>query len=132
MKRNILRRAVVGMSAVGLSVAGLAIAPTASAASSDCPKSYVCVWDNASFSGKPKWKSQGNLYNLKSSTGMSIFNNGTKYTGADHIGWGATYSSGTKVSGCLHYPENGSTSGTKYTLKGSPLTLNYAKWRGEC
>lgn len=131
MKRNILRRAVVGASALGLSVAGLMVAPSASAAFSDCPREYVCVWDNPSFSGLPKWKSKGNLYNMYSANGMSIRNNGRADSGADHIWYGITWSSGSKSSGCLHYPESGSTSGTSHTFTGK-LTMNYAKWGGEC
>ncbi|MFF6773828.1 peptidase inhibitor family I36 protein [Streptomyces sp. NPDC012637] len=131
MKRNILRRAVVGASALGLSVAGLMVAPSASAAFSDCPREYVCVWDNTSFSGLPKWKSKGNLYNLYSANGMSIRNNGVADAGADHIWWKATWTDGQSVNGCLHYPEGGSTSGTAHVLYGR-VTLNHAKWGGEC
>ncbi|MEU1277465.1 peptidase inhibitor family I36 protein [Streptomyces sp. NPDC005805] len=131
MKRNILRRMVVGASALGLSVAGLAVAPAASAAWADCPREYVCVWDNTSYSGAPKWKSKGNLSNLRSTTGLAIRNNGTAYPGADHIWWKATWSGGSTSGGCLHYPENGSTSGTGHTLGGT-VTLNSVKWGGEC
>ncbi|MBB1255717.1 peptidase inhibitor family I36 protein [Streptomyces alkaliterrae] len=130
MKRNILRRAVVGVSALGLAVTGLAMAPAASAAKSDCPREYVCVWNNTSFSGKPTWKSKGNLYNLKSSNGMSIVNHGKRYPGADHIWWKATWSGGATSSGCLHYPED-MPNGTTYRLYGN-VTLNHAVWGGDC
>ncbi|MFE5486194.1 peptidase inhibitor family I36 protein [Streptomyces sp. NPDC056527] len=130
MKRNILRRVVVGASALGLSVTGLALAPTASAAWGDCPSGNVCVWKNTSYYGLPK-KSEGDLSSLYSAGGLSIRNNGVRDPGADHIWWKATYASGQTVSGCLHYPENGSTAGTSIVLNGA-VTLNYARWGGEC
>ncbi|MDT9692122.1 peptidase inhibitor family I36 protein [Streptomyces sp. P9(2023)] len=131
MKRDILRRIAVGASALGLSVTGLVMAPSASAAVSDCPREYVCVWSNTSFSGPPKWKSKGNLSNLYSANGMSIANRGVADPGADHVRWGATWTHGQTSNGCLHHPEGGSTTGTTFILRGS-VTLNHVRWGGEC
>lgn len=96
-----------------------------------CPSSYVCVWDNTNFSGKPKWKSQGNLYNLKSYNGISIFNNGEYYPGGDHIRYMYTYRHSTSphYKGCLHYPGDSPTTAKSV---GVTVILDYAKWGGEC
>ncbi|MBO8198399.1 peptidase inhibitor family I36 protein [Streptomyces smyrnaeus] len=96
-----------------------------------CPRSYVCVWDNTSFSGKPKWKSQGNLYDLKSYNGISIFNNGVRYPGGDHIRYQYTYRHSTSphYKGCLHYPGDSPTTAKSI---GVTVILDYAKWGGEC
>ncbi|MET9862372.1 peptidase inhibitor family I36 protein [Streptomyces smyrnaeus] len=112
---------------------------TAASASSDpsltgkasCPSEYVCVWDNNTFSGKPKWKSKGNLNkDVFSAKGLSILNNGKRYPGGDHIHYKYTYRpSGKTVSGCLHYP--GDTPNSKRTYA-SGVVLNYAQWGGEC
>lgn len=95
-----------------------------------CPRSYVCVWDNTTFSGAPTWKSQGNLGTHKSSHGLSIFNNGVSYPGADHIHYSYQYAVDDRPRyGCLHYP--GDTPNSKTTVD-TTVTLNYAKWGGEC
>ncbi|GAA0477029.1 peptidase inhibitor family I36 protein [Streptomyces stramineus] len=128
MRTGIRSSAGIGTAAVILMAAGVVMAPSASAAKGDCPREYVCVWNNTSFDGAPAWKSKGNLYNLKSSAGMSIFNNGTAYPGGDHIRWRATWSSGQTSSGCLHYPPD---AGNSFILYGD-VTLNSAVWGGEC
>ncbi|MDH2392546.1 peptidase inhibitor family I36 protein [Streptomyces sp. HNM0663] len=128
MTSRIRTSAGTGLAALALTAAGVAVAPSAHAAKSDCPREYVCVWNNTSYSGKPTWKSKGNLANLKSSGGLSIFNNGVRYPGADHIWWKVTWSNGQTASGCLHYPPD---SGNSITVSGS-VTLNHAKWGGEC
>lgn len=114
--------------ALTMTVTGIALAPTASAAQSDCPRENVCIWNNTTFSGAPTWKSEGNLANLHGANGLSIFNNGVRYPGADHIWWRATWSNGQTASGCLHYPPD---SGTSFVLYGN-VTLKSAVWGGEC
>ncbi|MER5745945.1 peptidase inhibitor family I36 protein [Streptomyces sp. NPDC002225] len=107
---------------------GLTLAPSASASTSQCPREYVCVWNNSSFSGAPTWKSKSNLSNLTSYNGLSIMNNGVSYPGADHIRYKVTWSNGQYASGCLHYPSDPNT----MTVSGGKVTLNYANWGGEC
>ncbi|WP_328906526.1 peptidase inhibitor family I36 protein [Streptomyces sp. NBC_00234] len=127
MKTGIRRSAAVGIAALFLTVTGATLAPSAFAAKSDCPRGYVCVWNNTSFSGPPTWKSQGNLYSKSSAAGISIFNNGVADPGADHIWWKATWANGQKSNGCLHYPPDGSS----FVLYGS-VKLDSAVWGGEC
>lgn len=95
---------------------------------SDCPSGYVCVWDTVDFSGKPDWKSKGNLYNKSSNRGLGIYNNGTRYPGADHIHYRVTRGDGSTKTGCLHYPPD---SRTWVKIPGG-ATLDYARWGGEC
>ena len=131
MVRKMLLIAAVGLLTFG--TATVAQAADAGAADlgvrakADCPRGYVCVWNNTSFSGSPKWKSKGNLYNLTSSKGVSIFNNGVASPGADHIRFKYTWPHDSYGTGCLHYPPDRST-----TQIGEAGTLNYAKWGGEC
>ncbi|MGV9255625.1 peptidase inhibitor family I36 protein [Streptomyces sp. NPDC003697] len=128
MKTSIRRSLGLGVAALAMVGTGLATAPAASASTSDCPREYVCVWNNTSFSGVPTWKSKNNLSNLYSANGISIMNNGIAWPGADHIWYKATWSNGgATTSGCLHYPPGGN----KVRLTG-PITLNWAKWGGEC
>ncbi|MFI7277825.1 peptidase inhibitor family I36 protein [Streptomyces sp. NPDC049879] len=125
-----IRRSVgVAGAALVMTATGAALAPSASAAQSDCPRSYVCVWDNSNFSGEPRWKSQGNLSNLRSTTGMSIVNNGTSDPGADHIYWRVTWSGGQWSTGCLHFPPD--SNAHRFT-GGGTITMNSAVWGGEC
>ncbi|WP_306317434.1 MULTISPECIES: peptidase inhibitor family I36 protein [unclassified Streptomyces] len=133
MIRKVLAVAAAGLLTFGVAStaeAGGGTGPAEPGARSkaDCPRGYVCVWNNTSFSGKPKWKSKGNLYDLKSSKGVSIFNNGWASPGADHIRFKYTWPHGSYGVGCLHYPPDGDTT----TQIGEKGTLNYAKWGGEC
>ncbi|MER5940410.1 peptidase inhibitor family I36 protein [Streptomyces sp. NPDC001928] len=118
----------IAFATLTMTATGVAMAPSASAAKSDCPRENVCVWNNTSFSGPPTWRSTGNLYNKHSTNGLSIFNNGVRYPGADHIWWRATWSTGQTSSGCLHYPPD---AGNSFSLYGN-VTLNSAVWGGEC
>ncbi|MFF2011809.1 peptidase inhibitor family I36 protein [Streptomyces sp. NPDC058195] len=104
------------------------LAPSASAAAGDCPRGYVCVWDNSNYSGAPKWKSTGNLANLASSNGLSIINNGVSYPGADHIRYKVTWAGGQYSTGCLHYPPDSNG----HSFRSGKMTMNYATWGGEC
>ncbi|NLU68248.1 peptidase inhibitor family I36 protein [Streptomyces sp. HNM0574] len=93
-----------------------------------CPKGYVCVWDNTSWSGKPKWKSQGDLErNMYSPRGVSIVNNGVASPGADHIHYKYVWPHGSYGVGCVHYPPDDNS-----TAIGEEGTLVYARWGGEC
>jgi hypothetical protein len=134
-----IRKALM-LAAAGLLTVTAAGTASASAAASEgpaltgkkaCPRSYVCVWDNTSFSGKPRWKSQGNIGSHNSDNGISIFNNGKPQTGADHIRYDYSYAHSTSphYRGCLHYPGDSPT--TTKSLDGA-VRLSYAKWGGEC
>lgn len=127
MRIRIGRAAGVGLAAATMMATALVMAPSASAAESDCPREYVCVWNNSWFGGGPTWKSTGNLYNMWSGNGISIKNNGVRDPGADHIWWRGHWSDGRSVSGCLHYPNDAST----MTIGGN-FTLESAVWGGEC
>ncbi|MFB6817974.1 peptidase inhibitor family I36 protein [Streptomyces sp. NPDC056347] len=116
------------MASLSLAAVGLTTAPSASAAVGDCPRAYVCVWDNGNYSGAPKWKSMGDLSNLWSANGLSIVNNGVAYPGGDHIRYKLTPQVGPSESGCLHYPPDSN----KTAFTGTRVTLDYAKWGAEC
>ena len=77
VKARLREKAGMGVAAVLMMGAmGVAAAPSATAAPADCPREYVCVWNNDTASGKPTWKSKGNLYDLRSENGVTIVNNG--------------------------------------------------------
>ncbi|MGW0705455.1 peptidase inhibitor family I36 protein [Streptomyces sp. NPDC002643] len=127
MKR-IRRLGVVLAAASSLLGVGLATAPTASAAPSDCPRSYVCVWDNMAADGLPRWKSQGNLYNMYLASSGTVINNGVAWPGADHIYVNFTRQSDGRVFNiCLHYPPD-----TNRLSIAAAGTINSATWGGEC
>lgn len=136
MIRKTLTAAAVGLLTLGMATAvqaadGDSTAKAGVQGKASCPDGYVCVWNNTSFSGKPKWKSQGDLTkDVFSARGISIFNNGVSSPGADHIRYGYTYRpDGDKVSGCLHRPGDTPNSKKSYA---SGVVLNYAVWGGEC
>lgn len=129
MLKKALTLAVAGLMTLGAASAAASSGPALTGKSS-CPRSYVCVWDNDSFSGNPRWKSQGNLGAHKSAHGLSVFNNGVRHPGADHIRYKYTYAiNGRTHYGCLHYPGDTPNS---VTAIDTTVTLNYAKWGGEC
>ncbi|MFJ3925180.1 peptidase inhibitor family I36 protein [Streptomyces sp. NPDC090022] len=105
----------------------LLTAPTASAAPADCPREYVCVWDNTNFQGAPRWKSKGKMTNMYTPNGASIINNGTAWAGADHIYWRYTWNDSQWSTGCLHYPPDSNA----HVLYGAG-TVNYTSWGDEC
>ncbi|MEU6305586.1 hypothetical protein [Streptomyces chartreusis] len=127
MKARFRKRAGMGAAALLMTVGtAVASAPPASADVSDCPREYVCVWDNDVAWGAPRWKSTGNLYNLYSEHGMVIVNNGVHFPGADHIRFNVT-SGGQNLQGCLHYPNDPN----RDSFIGA-VTLNSAVWGPEC
>ncbi|MET9862370.1 peptidase inhibitor family I36 protein [Streptomyces smyrnaeus] len=130
MIRKTLMLAAAGLMTVSTVSAASALEGPALTGKASCPPKYVCVWDNNSFSGKPKWKSEGDLNkDMRSQNGISIFNNGRAYPGKDHIRYYYRMWSGEYARGCLHYP--GDSPSTVVTWD-KPVTLEYARWGGEC
>ncbi|MFJ8631316.1 peptidase inhibitor family I36 protein [Streptomyces sp. NPDC093568] len=130
MKTRLRAKAGMGVAAVLMMGAmGVAAAPPAAAAPADCPREYVCVWNNDTASGKPTWKSKGNLYDLRSENGVTIVNNGVRQPGADHIWYNLTTTpeNGGNFKGCLHYPND-----TNMVTFEGPVTLHSARWGREC
>ncbi|MFF7073187.1 peptidase inhibitor family I36 protein [Streptomyces pseudovenezuelae] len=127
MKAGFRRKAGLGVAALLMTTATVvASAPAASAAQEDCPRGYVCVWNNDVAWGQPTWKSTGNLYDLHSNQGMTIVNNGVPWPGADHI-WIDVTAPGGNVRECLHYP--GDLNASHFV---GSVTLHSAVWGGEC
>ena len=99
------RSLVAGIATIALTTVGLAApASPASAAISDCPAGYVCLWATTNYSGQ-RWQGQSNnptlpswidqnadsLYN-NGNTCEAVFWNGTNYTGTRrqflrHVGY---------------------------------------------
>ncbi|MEV0244507.1 peptidase inhibitor family I36 protein [Streptomyces sp. NPDC050674] len=128
MKARLREKAGVGVAVLLMAAAaGVVAAPPASAAPEDCPREYVCVWNNSVAYGPPTWKSTGNLYNLYSEHGMYILNNGVRFPGADHIHFNLTAQAGGNFRGCLHYPNDPNVDSFL-----GPVTLHSAVWGGEC
>jgi hypothetical protein len=127
VKTRLRKKTGLGVAALLMTAAtGVASAPPAAAAPEDCPRGYVCVWNNDVAWGQPTWKSEGNLYNLHSEHGMVIINNGVRFPGADHIRFSVT-AYGDNITGCLHYPNDPN----RDSFLG-PVTLHSAVWGGEC
>lgn len=128
LKARFRKKAGVGVAALLMTAGmGVASAPPASAAPADCPRGYVCVWNNDVAWGAPTWMSQGNLYNLHSEHGMYILNNGVRFPGADHIRFNLTAQAGGNFQGCLHYPND-----PNVDIFLGPVTLHSAEWGPEC
>lgn len=112
---------------------------TASAATGDgpqarnpgaCPRGYVCVWNDNSFTGKPKWKSKGDLPDrVYAGAGASVFNNGVRHQGGDHIRFKYRYNRGTWESECLHYPGDSPSQWRSYP---DGVFVKDVKWGDEC
>ncbi|MDI3422670.1 hypothetical protein [Streptomyces luteolus] len=120
MKRKTLTAAAAGLLTLGMATVAQADNTGTTArlgvqGKSSCPDGYVCVWNNR---------------DVFSANGISIFNNGTRHPGGDHIRYKYTYRpDGKEVWGCLHYPKDTPNSKKSYA---SGVVLNYAVWGGEC
>ncbi|MFI9102217.1 peptidase inhibitor family I36 protein [Streptomyces fildesensis] len=129
-----MHKKIVVALAAAASLAGIiATAPTASAEASppDCPKGNVCVWDSDVTGGPTVIRTEHNWYGSHTfgHWGGSIFNNGVRYPGADHIQATWTFD-GKTWDRCLHYnPGPG-----EYAIRGfAPgVTITSLVWRGEC
>ncbi|MEV6133587.1 hypothetical protein AB0M05_43450 [Streptomyces violaceusniger] len=114
-------------------VAVLASAPTASAEPTppDCPSGNVCVFDsNVGTDGPAVIKTTGNWRGSHPTgiVGSTIFNNGTRQPGHDHIQ--ATWVfNGQTFGRCLHFNPG---PGDYKLIIGSKATLTSLAWRGEC
>ncbi|MFJ6144633.1 peptidase inhibitor family I36 protein [Streptomyces anulatus] len=127
MRTSMRRCTVMAAAALTLGATSLITAPTTSAAVSDCPREYVCVWNNTSFAGAPDWKSKGSIeVDLHTSNGWSIVNNGVADPGADHIYYKVVWPHGSSGTGCLHYPPDDNT--TRIDGAGIKSTLTYVRW----
>ncbi|MGW6462185.1 peptidase inhibitor family I36 protein [Streptomyces sp. NPDC055078] len=92
----------MGAVSLALSITGLVFAPSAAADQDDCPEEYLCVWDNATYSGSPTWKSMTDLYDLSSTSGFSVVNNTSmdvRFKIISHYGPPEPW-----VIACLHAP----------------------------
>ncbi|MFF3494664.1 hypothetical protein ACFYWS_25295 [Streptomyces sp. NPDC002795] len=116
-----------------LTMAGVATANANSSAASpdDCPRANVCVWGNVGAAGEPGWNSEGNLTReLYSAQGITIFNNGERHPGADHIRYSyKDLDTGSNHRGCLHYPRDEPTA---HRSEAHKISLKYLKWGKEC
>ncbi|MBL1120810.1 hypothetical protein JK364_52425 [Streptomyces sp. 110] len=114
-------------------VAVLASAPTASAEPSppNCPSGNVCVFDsNTTTDGPAVIKTAGDWRgsHQTSIVGSTIFNNGTRQPGHDHIQ--ATWvSNGRLYDRCLHFNPG---PGDYKLIIGDHATITSLTWRGEC
>ncbi|GAA1138823.1 hypothetical protein [Streptomyces javensis] len=114
-------------------VAVLAGAPTASAEPSPpgCPSGNVCVFDsNVGTVGPAVIKTTGNRRgsHQTSIVGSTIFNNGTRQPGHDHIR--ATWVlNGRLYDRCLHVNPG---PGDYKLIIGGHATITSLTWRGEC
>lgn len=109
-------------------VRGEAQAGPAPGAAATCPQGHACILDHA---GQVIYSSAGNVSGL-SIAGASVWNNGYRYPGADHIQL-FTRRIGRTFTICLHY-------GPATYLQPDPTVGNLFSdevatswyWRGEC
>jgi hypothetical protein len=117
---------VVGAAAISLGTLASAAPAAAEPSPPGCPKGYVCGYSGPDQRGWPALKARGNWSGRVAA--RSIFNNGLRQPGADHIQLEWLYR-GKKWSACLHYnPGPG-----LYKLNFVPgVWVTSAMWRGEC
>lgn len=123
------RLGALGAGALAVAFTGvLATAPTASAEASPpgCAKGYFCAYSGANQTGRLLLAVPGN-WSGNLAVG-SIFNNGVRYPGADHVDV-TSYLGGQPSTDCFHYnPGPG-----RYKANAEPgLTITRVVWRGEC
>ncbi|MER5887591.1 peptidase inhibitor family I36 protein [Streptomyces sp. NPDC001941] len=105
-----------------------ATAPTASAEPSPpgCPRGNFCAYSGGGQSGALLLKTAGN-WSGRIDEVRSVFNNGVRYPGADHVQARWQYN-GSNWERCVHYnPGPG-----EYKIDFVGVTLTGATWRGEC
>jgi hypothetical protein len=123
------RLVALGAGAVAVAFTGvLATAPTAAAEANPpgCGKGYFCAYSGPDQTGRLLLKVAGNW---SGSLGVgSIFNNGVRYPGADHVDV-TSYVGGQPSTDCFHYnPGPG-----RYKANAEAgLTITRVVWRGEC
>lgn len=123
------RLGALGVGAVAVAFTGvLATAPTAAAEANPpgCGKGYFCAYSGPNQTGRLVLKVAGNW---SGNLGVgSIFNNGVRYPGADHVDV-TSYLGGQPSTDCFHYnPGPG-----RYKANAeSGLTITRVVWRGEC
>lgn len=128
------RRVVAG--AVLATATAAAAVSTAAPASAEpdppgCPRGYVCAYTGNDESGSLVFRSYGDWRG--SAAARSVFNNGKRQPGADHIQLTWTYN-GRTWSRCLHYnPYPGDPYPGQYKIDFvSGVVIKSAIWRGEC
>ncbi|TDC93565.1 peptidase inhibitor family I36 protein [Actinomadura sp. 7K507] len=96
-----------------------------------CPRGHVCAYSGNGQSGSLVFKSVGDWRG--SAAARSVFNNGKRHPGADHIQLTWTYN-GRTWSRCLHYnPYPGQPDPGEYKIDFvDGVVIKSATWRGEC
>jgi hypothetical protein len=116
----------VGAAAISLGTLASAAPAAAEPSPAGCTKGYVCGYSGTHQRGWPALKARGNWSGRVAV--RSIFNNGQRQPGADHVQLEWLYR-GKKWSACLHYnPGPG-----LYKLNFKPgVWITRSTWRGEC
>ncbi|MEU9015416.1 peptidase inhibitor family I36 protein [Streptomyces sp. NPDC048479] len=107
----------------------IALAPTASAEPNPagCPKGYFCAWSGPDQTGSLVLKTAGNWSG--SVAFRSVFNNGYRLPGADHVDMTYWYEGDGTATSCLHY--NPGPGAYKWTAPYTEVIYG-VRWRGEC
>jgi hypothetical protein len=94
-----------------------------------CPKGYFCIYSGFDQTGTLLFKTASN-WSGSVSGGLSVFNNGVRFPGADHVQLYYTYSGlpGT-YSTCIHYNPGPGEYKINFLAGHAFKTV---VWRGEC
>lgn len=133
MSRSI-RRAVAGTAlaaATAATTVGVAAPASAEPNPPGCPRGNVCAYSGPNQTGRLVFRSVRNWRG--SVAARSVFNNGKRQRGADHIQLTWTYN-GRTWGRCLHYnPYPGQPNPGQYKISFVPgVVIKSAIWRGEC
>ncbi|OLT36925.1 hypothetical protein BJF79_30300 [Actinomadura sp. CNU-125] len=131
--RTVAGAAIIAV-AVGAAVSAAAPAQ-AEANPPGCPRGYVCGYSGLNQTGRVVFRSFGDFEGPVYA--KSVFNNGARYAGPDHIQLTWDWPASPASSRCLHrnpYPDE--PYGGQYkinigTAYNAPVVLG-ARWRGEC
>lgn len=122
------KRSLAVLAATAAFAGVVAAAPTASAEPNPpgCGKGNFCIYSGANQTGRLLVKAAGNWSG--SVSGHSVFNNGNRYPGADHISLTWTYNSRTWTD-CFHYNPGPGKYKANFV---DGVVFKKATWRGEC
>lgn len=117
------------VAAAAVSAGVVAATPTAASAEPSppgCPKGYFCAYSGPNQRGYTTLRAKGNWSGRVAT--RSVFNNGKRMPGADHVDLRWTYR-GKTWSMCLHYNPGPGI----YKVNFVPgVRVTGVKWRGEC
>lgn len=108
---------------IQITVVSAAVAPPG------CNSGAFCANSGFSGTGSLLLEVQGNFSGSVPGV-ASVFNNGVKFPGADHVQLDWVWFDGTTSSRCLHYNPGPGVFAVNFNP--APIRITRVRWRGEC